>query len=293
MWPLKQNTPRSVINFLAGCLPGSALLHLRQLSTFGMISRLSGSILHQHASNIFSSSTISPKSWFYQIRRWCLLYGLPHPQELLSDPLTKLAFRVLVRKKVISYWEDLLRAEAAPKPSLLFFRPCFMSLASTHPIFTTAGSSPAKVVMASVQAVMASGRYRTEALCSHWSKNKGGVCLLTDLCSNTIDDIPHIITSCPALENTRNMLSQFTRSYIEKLPQDLAAPLRKLCSPTNLSSSIFLLDASTVPEVISAVQRHGHHLLENIYDITRTWIYVTHRERLKMLGRWNSFSACR
>ena len=71
---LHQNTPRSAIYFMAGSLPGSALLHLRQLSTFGMITRLNGNILHQHASNIFSFSTISPKSWFNQIRRWCLLY---------------------------------------------------------------------------------------------------------------------------------------------------------------------------------------------------------------------------
>ena len=288
---LHQNTPRSVIYFLAGSLPGSALLHLRQLSAFGMITRLNGNILHQHASNIFSFSTISPKSWFNQIRRWCLLYGLPHPQDLLSDPPTKLAFRNLVRKKVISYWEDLLRAEAAPKPSLVFFRPCFMSLASTHPIFTTAASSPAKVAMASVQAVMTSGRYRTEALCSHWSKNKKGVCLLSDLCSDTIDDIPHILTSCPALENTRNMLAQFTRNYIEKLSEDIASVLRKICSPTNLLTCNFLLDASTLPEVISAVQHHGHQVLEHTYNITRTWTYVTHRERLKLLGRWNTFNS--
>ena len=196
---------------------------------------------------------------------------MPHPQDLLIDPPTKLAFRNLVRKKVISYWEKLLRAEAAPKPSLLFFRPSFMSLASTHPIFTTAGSSPAKVAMASVQSVMASGRYRTEALCSHWSKNKKGVCLLSDQCSDTVDDIPHIITSCPALENTRNRLTQFTKNYIEKLSVDTAAVLQTLCSPTNLSTSNFLLDASTLPEVISVVQRHRHHLLELIYNITRTW----------------------
>ena len=166
-----------------------------------------------------------------------------------------------------------------------------MSLASTHPIFTTAGSSPAKVAMATVQAVMASGRYRTEALCSHWSKNKRGVCLLSDLCSDTIDDISHITTTCPALKNTRNMMAQFTSNYIAKLSPEFSAVLQKLCSRTNLSTTIFLLDASSLPEVISALQRHGHQLLEHIYNITRTWIYVIHRERLKLLGRWNTFSS--
>ena len=83
---LNPKTPRGVIYFLAGCLPGSALLHLRQLSLFGMITRLSGNILNLHARRIFSSVLISPKSWFHQVRRWCDLYSLPHPLDLLENP---------------------------------------------------------------------------------------------------------------------------------------------------------------------------------------------------------------
>ena len=44
---LHQNTPRSVVYFLAGCLPGSALLHLRQLSIVCMITRMKGKLWHQ------------------------------------------------------------------------------------------------------------------------------------------------------------------------------------------------------------------------------------------------------
>jgi hypothetical protein len=93
-----------------------------------------------------------------------------------------------------------------------------MSLISTHPIFTTAGFSPPKVAMASVQAVMLLGWYRTEVLCSHWYKNKRGVCLLADFCSNSVDDINHILTRCPALDKTRNNLIKYTENYLQKLP---------------------------------------------------------------------------
>ena len=60
-------------------------------------------------------------------------------------------------------------------------------------------------------------------------------------------------STCQALKNTRNILTQFTRNYIEKLSEDIASVLRKICSPTNLLTCNFLLDASTLPEVISAV----------------------------------------
>ena len=285
---LQQNTPRSVIYFMAGCLPGSALLHLRQLSLFGMITRLQGSLLNQHASNISSYTTISNKSWFHQIRKWCLLYGLPHPQELLSSPLSKPGFKTLVKKKVICYWETLLRTEAQPKPSLEYFKPSFMSLTSSHPMFTTAGSSPAKVSMALVQSVMLSGRYRTEALCSHWSRNKAGVCLLSESCSNTVETVKHILVDCPALEVFRTKMASYTANHVtEKVPAEVGAILHQLCSRNNPQLCHILLDCSSIPEVISAVQLYGKEVLDYFYEVTRTWIYVLHRERLKMMGRWN------
>ena len=84
---LLPKTPRSVVYFLAGSLPGSALLHQRQLMLFGMISRLQSDILKDHAVNIFKSNLISRKSWFHHVRRLCLMYQLPHPSILLDQPL--------------------------------------------------------------------------------------------------------------------------------------------------------------------------------------------------------------
>jgi hypothetical protein len=49
-----------------------SLLHLRQFSIFSMITRLPGNIVHQHATNIFSFSTISQKSWFHQNQKMVL-----------------------------------------------------------------------------------------------------------------------------------------------------------------------------------------------------------------------------
>ena len=90
---LVKGTPRTVIYFLAGSLPGSAILHMRQLSLFGMICRLSGGVLRSHALDYFSSITNFKGSWFDQIRQWCLLYALPHPLSLLEQPMPKEEFK--------------------------------------------------------------------------------------------------------------------------------------------------------------------------------------------------------
>ena len=288
---LQQNTPRSVIYFLSGCLPGAALLHLRQLSLFGMISRQPGSILHQHSINVFSSKTISRKSWFHQIRKWCVLYGLPHPLDFLNSPTNKATFKTYVKKRVIDYWESVLREEAALLPSLSSFRPAFMSLSTPHPVWTTAGSSPANVAMATVQSVMLSGRYYTEALCSHWSKNKKGLCLLSPMvCRDTVEDIRHILQICPALSPCRHNLALFTEAYSEKIENpEIGTLLANLCDASHPSFIDFLLDCSSLPEVIVGVQQHGQVVLHHLFRVTRTWVFVLHRERLKILGRWNNF----
>ena len=106
----------------------TAILHLKQLTLFSMITRLAGDPLHVYAQHILSSSS-SPTSWFLQVRDLFLLYQLPHPLNLLQNPLDKLSFKKLAKSKVLDYWEDKLRKEASLLPSLRFFS---MSLISSQ-----------------------------------------------------------------------------------------------------------------------------------------------------------------
>ena len=162
-----------------------------------------------------------------------------------------------------------------------------MSLVSPHPLWSTAASSPSKVAMATVQAIFLSGRYRSEALCCHWTSNKSGTCLLSPSCKGIIEDVFHILCVCPALDQTRTKLQTYTSEYAEKVSPEVKLLLCQLCSPSYSYYSKFLMDCSSLPLVISAVQSHGNQVLHHLFNVTRTWIYVIHRERLKLLGRWN------
>ena len=161
-----------------------------------------------------------------------------------------------------------------------------MSLKKPHPLWSTAGSSPTQVSMAVVQATMLSGRYRTEALLRHFSPSKTGSCLLSEMCVDTRDSICHILCACPALNSHRNGLLSFTSNFASRLPFSYAQLLLQLCDPSNNSFCDFLLDCSSFPEVISLEQEHGHEVLEKFFMVTRTWIFVLHRERLKLRGQW-------
>ena len=278
---LHHKTPRCCIYFLAGSLPGAALVHIRQLNLFSMICRLDKrNILYQHASNWFSSAVYFKGSWFHQIREWCLLYGLPHPSLLFAQPPAKNIFKTTVKKHVISYWEKMLRNEASKLKSLIMFKPEYMSLLTPHLIWRTAGHSPFKVAMANVQALLISGRYRCGALTRHWTGGDGSDC------RGILEDIPHIIQWCPALKNVRLGLQESTFKYSSTLPLELMHLLRTKCVPSSTSFVSFILDCSSDPDAILLSQKLGEDIFEHLFTCTRTWAYIIHRERLKLLGLW-------
>ena len=288
MMRLHPRTPQCVVAFLAGCLPGTAQLHQRMLSIFGMVCRLPNSILHRHAIRVLIASKPSAKSWFTEIRNLCLMYLLPHPLSLLEAPTTKDKYKKLVKQKIVNFWEIRLRNEASSLSSLEFFQPNFMSVCSPHPIWTTAGSSSYQVAMSTVQGLMISGRYRTEQLCRHWSANKKGFCQAPSCIGlELVEDLQHILLKCASLEPTRQKMLSFTSSYSQ--PFEILQPILSIIYLRKQSSFCqFLIDCSVLPAVITATQQYGPDTLHHLFRITRTWCYCLHKARLKILGRWIS-----
>ena len=78
----------------------------------------------------------------------------------------------------------------------------------------------------------------------------------------------------------------FTAHYSYSLPVFLRNLIYTKCNPSNDNFSGFLLDCSTDHDVIAATQRYGAEVHHHLFSVTRVWVYVLHRERLKMLGRW-------
>ena len=70
-----------------------------------------------------------------------------------------------------------MRSEASFLPSLAYFHPQFMTLASPHRIWSTAGSNTYEVAKARVQLLFLSSQYPCAKLTRHWSKdNPLGLC---------------------------------------------------------------------------------------------------------------------
>ena len=183
------------------------MLHRRMLGLFSMVCHLPGDSLHSHARYILTSASPSAKSWFQQIQHLCTLYDLPSAIQLLVHPISKTAFKTIVKRKIVKYWEALLRSEASPLKSLKYFKPELYSLTKSHYMWTAAASNPYESSKSLVVAKMTSGRYKTEMLCRRWSSNRGGHCRSPG-CLQIPGTLEHLLVVCPALHAVRERLYQ-------------------------------------------------------------------------------------
>ena len=160
-----------------------------------------------------------------------------------------------------------------------------MSLTKPHPLWLTAGSSSYQVSMSTVQAIMLSGRYRTEQLSSKWSGRSPNC----KLCKhNEPENLHHILAVCVSLEPTRKQLSRFTNKLLVQYPE-VTPIVQKYCVPTYSLFIQFLVDCSVLPDVIQLSQSCGTEIHIPLFRLTRTWCYILHKTRLKLLHCWKQF----
>ena len=132
-----------------------------------------------------------------------------------------------------------------------------MSLTSSHPIFSTCGSSPYEVSKAVVQARFLSGRARVESLTKYWDmSNKDGGCLLCQLTNPLPGAIEHLLLAggCPALVDARLSMMSMIKAYM--VPRVYLLPLfEELFGKDDDVTMQFLLDCSELPhyQIISKI----------------------------------------
>ena len=281
---LHPKTPRCFVFLQAGCLPGEAILHKKQLTLFMMICHLKQNPLNIHARHVLVSGRFTAQSWFQQIRQICLLYGLDHPLKLLDTPPTKTSFKQHVKKMITSYWESVLREEASNLPSLQYFVAENASLRWQHPVWTTSAKSSHETRKATILSRMTSGRFRSEYLTRHWSGHSQGFCK-ADTCNEVIGDLEHLLLQCPALSSVRARLWNMFFEQSIKYPALLLFLQRLDKSPPKLKMQ-FILDPSAFPDIHEIWNLFGQPGIDHVYYLVRTYAYYIYREKQILLGYW-------
>ena len=283
---LHDKTPRCFIFLMAGCLPGEAILHQKQLSLFMMVCHLPHDPLNAHARHVLTSAKASANSWFQQIRSLCLLYELEHPLYLLESPPTKISFKKLVKQQITKHWEDHFKDEATRLSSLQYFVASRCSLSNPHIIWTAASDNSFECRKATILARMASGRFRSEHLTRHWSRNRLGYCL-ADTCEETVGDLEHLLVHCPALAIVRERMWKMFYEHSVQYPALIDFLLRLEKSMPEVKMQ-FLIDPAAFTEMLEIRVLCGQPALDHVYYLTRTYTYYIYRQKQILLGLWTS-----
>ena len=176
--------------------------------------------------------------------------------------------------------------------SLSYFKASHMSLSSPHPMWTMA-ESPYEVGKACTVASMLSGRYVTDHRARHWStSNPSGYCQLCLLTRHhaILGTLEHQLLKCPVLRDTRSKSISHWTEYLLDKPSLLPIVRHHTLTPGPEGVKLqmeLLLDPSTCPMVIKAVQVSGNGILSHLLYLTRTWCHSHHIKRRKLLKLYN------
>ena len=100
---LYPKTPDPVLYLISGSMPGEALLHLKQLTLFGAVTRLPGNIIHTVAKDTLITASDNDGSWYGQIRSLCFQYNLPNPLTLLHQPPSQKRYKCLIKNNIAQF----------------------------------------------------------------------------------------------------------------------------------------------------------------------------------------------
>ena len=170
--------------------------------------------------------------------------------------------------------------------SLRYFDPRFMSLSTTHPLFTSCKTSPYEASKAVVVARFLSGRARVESLTRHWDKtNSDGICPLCRIVKPVLGTIEHILLNggCPALVEARLSMLSFFQAYL--VPRPYLFPIfLKLWGNDDSTTMQFILDCSVLPDIIKLNSDSENPIMCDIFYLTRTYVFKLFVTRRRLLG---------
>ena len=161
-----------------------------------------------------------------------------------------------------------------------------MSLHQPHHLLLAAGQNSYEVSKARIQLKFLCSQYPCGERSRHWTPdNPRGLCT-NQACytEGMVETLEHVLLNCQAYSDTRLKLETVSLKLSDPISHRLVITHLYL-SPSSVQMQL-LLDCSVIPDVISARQKYGQIIFDNLFYLGRTWCFSIHRERLKRLGQW-------
>jgi hypothetical protein len=195
------NTAEPTIYIISGLLPAEAEVHKRAITLFGCICR-SGktSTEWKIAERQLSIKNSKSKSWFIDIKRLFIKYGIGDPYEFLDTILSKHQWKSLIKSKIHSYWISTISEVCNLYSSLKYLKGSY-KIGQCHPLATTISANMRDIIRIPIRLKIATGTYILQANRASFNGSQlNPICLL---CRNSAETLEHFLLTCNCLDSIR------------------------------------------------------------------------------------------
>ena len=218
---LPSRTANEAPYILLNILPMEAQLDMKILSFFGKIIADKSSILYQISVRQLATKSLQSNSWFITILKLCLKYNLPSPHSLIHKPPKATQWKKQVKKMIYRYWQDELCTKAEEKSTLTLIQN-----PADPPSWKHVDNNTHAVSKMRLQTRLLTNTYTLQTHRAKFYK-EDPTCRLCGLEEETVI---HMLTSCPSLSYTRNILlhpimNNIRNCIIASTPEEIAKVL--------------------------------------------------------------------
>lgn len=207
-------TANSATNLLLGKITIAGEIDKKILKTFGNIIRNENSVEREIAIRQLAMKSNTSESWFPRVTEIAQQYDLPSPHDLISNSPEKAAWKKLVNKSVNNYYVSKLLKESYDKSTLNFLNLTDTVIGKVHNIWSTCGTQPFSVTMASMKAKVAVGVLILQNSKSKFSTSP--VSPICQICHTEPEDVIHFLTKCRELHQIRAYYLCEMNSYLRE-----------------------------------------------------------------------------
>ncbi len=211
---LPPRTATSVLHLLLGALPLAAERHKRQLSLLYSVLSCDNDVI----TNLLqrqAAVTSNCKSFFSRVGTVLNMYSLPSIQILQTALPPKSEWKRIINSAMSEYWTHTFREDLATKSTVKYMNITSLSINTVHPTWAHLDSSVSDVRKGITRARMMTGTYYMQI-----NKHKFSNCAVDptcQLCRIEDEDIVHIITRCPALNQIRKLYIPKIKAVLQNL----------------------------------------------------------------------------
>lgn len=268
-------TANAAALLLLGALPIEGELHKRQLSLLYGILNSENSNVKGILDRQFTVYDSDHDSFCGRVKDTLELYNLPSLDSLCEDRPTKLQWKKMVKTAVNNFWTNTLRIDLENKSTMAYCNIDMLEVGKTHHVWDSIDTGALDVKKGIVKARMLTGVYNLQKQKAKFSKGiEDAKC---PLCFLDVEDIDHLISSCPVFHKMRRDTVLGMKSLIDSMSdKDAWSSImvdRKQFTRLVLDNSIFFKEKTT----------DKNPFVHKIEEMSRNFCYKLHNCRLSKL----------